>query len=247
MGLTLLWNRPSLSKATLSPLGTIPLFAPLKAMPASLRFLVFCALLSLGAGLRAQDETTPRSGPLGQLAESEQLATGIHELSDQQRTNLDNLIRYEIAAARAGNVNGFAGTFSGRRSEAELDATGIARMSDEQRERLDEHIAGFIADTPNIPYLTRAERGRYRGSSSADLREEDTIGRGPLLDVHGSVSVTVGGSSEGTFYGGSMTTIISDPKGRFNAIISIGTMRGAMPYYDRYERSGPLQRPILLP
>jgi hypothetical protein len=216
-------------------------------MPASFRILVTCALIGLSTSLSAQMEEPLREGPLTKLTAEEKLSTGIHELSDLERANLDNLINYEVAAARAGNVNGFAGTFSSRRSTPELDATGITRMSDDQRGRLDEHIAGFIADTPTIPYLTRNERGRNRGTGTSMLRDEDMIGRGPLLDVHGSVSVTVGGSSQGTFYGGSMTTIISDPKGRFSAIISIGTMRGDLPYSNRYERSGPLRRPVLIP
>ena len=209
-------------------------------MPVSIRSLVFLALLGTAVTLFAESEEAPAPrGPLSQLAESEELATGVHELSNQERANLNNLINYEISSARAGNVNGFAGTFSSRRSAAELDATGIERLAPDQRERLDQHIAGFIADTPTVPYLTRAERGRYRGAATRTPADEDMVSRPPLLNVHGSVSVTVGGSSAGSFYGGSMTTIISDPKGRFSAAISVGTMRGALPYYDRYERSGP--------
>lgn len=213
-------------------------------MSVSLRSLAFVTLIGTAVSLFAEsEEPTPApSGPISRIADSEKLATGVHELTALERANLDNLINYEIASARAGNVNGFAGSFSSRRSTAELDATGIDRLSDEQRERLDEHIAGFIADTPTIPYLTRAERGRYRGAGTRTPDEGDMVSRPPLLDVHGSVSVTVGGSSEGSFYGGSMTTVISDPKGRFSAAITVGTMRGALPYYDRYdryERSGP--------
>jgi|GEM_PF-1163895 len=213
-------------------------------MSVSLRSLVLLTLLGTAVSLFAESAETPApasSSPISGLGDSERLATGVHELSDQESANLDNLINFEIASARAGNVNGFAGTFSGRRSDAELDATGIKRLAIEQRERLDEHIAGFIADTPTIPYLTRSERGRYRGATRTP-DDQDMISRPPLLDVHGSVSVTVGGSSAGSFYGGSMTTIISDPQGRFSAAISVGTMRGSLPYYgsyDRYQRSGP--------
>lgn len=217
-------------------------------MSVSLRSFAIIALLGTTVSLFAESTETPDPaprGPLAQLGDIERLATGVHELTSQERANLDNLINYEISSARAGNVNGFAGTFSSRRSTAELDATGIKRLPAEQRERLDEHIAGFIADTPTIPYLTRSERGRYRGATRTP-DDHDMISRPPLLDVHGSVSVTVGGSSAGSFYGGSMTTIISDPKGRFSAAISVGTMRGSLPYddsYSRYRRSGPRLRP----
>jgi hypothetical protein len=217
-------------------------------MSVSLRSLALIAFIGTAVSLFAESEdpTPPSTGPISRIADSERLATGVHELTGQERANLDNLINYEISSARAGNVNGFAGSFSSRRSTAELDATGIERLSVEQRERLDDHIAGFIADTPTVPYLTRAERGRYRGSATRTLEEGDMISRPPLLNVNGSVSVTVGGSSAGTFYGGSMTTIISDPKGRFSAAITVGSMRGALPYYDRYdryERSSPRLRP----
>lgn len=172
---------------------------------------------------------------ISQLAQIETLATGVHELTAQEQANLENLIAYEVHSARAGGVNGFAGTFSARRTAAELEATGIERMADDQRERLDEHIAGFIADQP-ISYVYRGDRIGPGHSRTNDRDTEAFSGKGPLLEVHGSVTLEVGSSSQGTYYGGSVTTIISDPKGRFNAVISYGTTRGDLPYYD-YRRS----------
>ena len=170
----------------------------------------------------------------------------MHELSEQERANLDNLVAYEVASARAGNVNGFAGTFSSRRTESELEATGIERLSEEQRTRLDEHIAGYLADTPSVPYITRSERGRS-GSAARTEADDAFNGKGPKLEVHGSVTLEVGSGGGGSYYGGSVTTVISDPKGRFNAIISYGTTRGDLPYYDYdpryYDARGPYRRP----
>ncbi len=178
---------------------------------------------------------------ISRLANIESLATGVHELSKQERANLENLIAYEVNAARAGGVNGFAGTFSDRRTEAELEATGIIRMGDEQRVRLDEHIAGFIADQP-MPYVYRGERMGPRAGGQGRGNEAFT-GKGPLLQVNGSVTLEVGTSRAGTYYGGSATTIISDPKGRFSAAITFGTMRGDVPIYDYYDRrNGPYRR-----
>ncbi|GAB5559422.1 MAG: hypothetical protein SynsKO_10690 [Synoicihabitans sp.] len=177
---------------------------------------------------------------ISRLAEIETLTTGVHELSQQEQANLENLIAYEVNSARAGGVNGFAKTFSERRSDAELEATGIQRMSDEQRERLDQHIAGFIADQP-VSYVYQ---GNGSGGSNGRADTRPFKGKGPLLNVRNSVTLEVGTGSGGTYYGGSVTTVISDPKGRFNAVISYGTMRGDLPYYDY--RRGPyrdLSRP----
>lgn len=178
---------------------------------------------------------------ISRLANIESLATGVHELSKQEQANLENLIAYEVNAAQAGGVNGFAGAFSERRTEAELEATGIIRMGDEQRVRLDEHIAGFIADQP-MPFVYRGERLGPRAAGQGRGNEAFT-GKGPLLQVNGSVTLEVGTSRAGTYYGGSATTIISDPKGRFSAAVTVGTMRGDLPYYDYDDRRrGPYRR-----
>lgn len=210
------------------------------------RFRACCLAFLLPGIALAEEETATTTEPaevdgyfLSRLVEIESLATGVHELSKQEQANLENLIAYEVSSARAGGVNGFAGGFSERRSAPELEATGINRMSDEQRVRLDEHIAGFLADQP-VSYVYsgdgRGSRSTHRGDG------EDFRGKGPLLNVSGSVTLTVGTSSAGSFYGGSATTVISDPKGRFNAVISYGTMKGNLPYYDYPSRRGPFRR-----
>ncbi len=215
-----------------------------------LTFLLrLCLIAATVAGALRADETPEATEEsteiegyfISRLAEIESLTTGVHELSKQEQANLENLIAYEVSSARAGGVNGFAKTFSERRSDSELEATGIKRMSGEQRERLDQHIAGFIADQP-VSYVYQGE-GRGRSTTRADTRP--FTGKGPLLNVRNSVTLEVGTGNGGTYYGGSVTTVISDPKGRFNAIISYGTSRGNLPYYDSYGR-GPyrsLSRP----
>jgi hypothetical protein len=165
----------------------------------------------------------PQGAFLGRLAESEVMATGVHELTPLQQANLENLIAYEVHSARAGGVNGFARTFSERRSEAEREATGIDHLSPAQRERLDQHIAGFIADQAVVPYVYRRS-GRGEGPVT-NHAEGDFSGQGPLLEVHGAVTVEAGTCSVGTYYGASATTVISDPKGRFQAVITYGTGR----------------------
>ncbi len=202
-------------------------------MSASLRFLRLAALATSvwAAATCAGQNWTPSADFLARLSTDEELATGVHELSEQERANLENLIAYEVASARAGNVSGFAGSFSSRRSDAELDATGIDRLSDDQRDRLDQHIAGYLADTPTVPYISRRDRIARTTAGDPDAVE----GRGPLLEVHGSVTLEVGSVGGDSYYGGNVTTVISDPKGRFSAVISYGTSRGAVPYYDEWD------------
>src|SRR5690606_9249464 len=140
------------------------------AVSARLPRLLTLAFLLLGATLVASGQQwESQQSFTTRMAEEEKLATGVHEMTDQEQANLDNLVAYEVASARAGGVTGFAGTFSSRRTDAELDATGLDRLSDEQRTRLDEHIAGHIADTPSVPYLTRADRGRSAGTADGKL------------------------------------------------------------------------------
>jgi len=169
---------------------------------------------------------------LSRLATGETLATGVHELSRLEQANLENLIAYEVHSAQAGGVSGFAKTFSERRTEAELEATGIHRLSDEQRQRLDQHIAGFIAEQP-VSYVFRGHRADSPRNASRSTPQAFSR-KGPLLHVNGSVTMEVGSSSAGTYYGGSATAVITDPKGRFQAVISYGTRRGDLPVYDDY-------------
>lgn len=221
-----------------------------------LRFYFGCSLITTGATLAAGEEpmvaepvatTTTAEAPappalegyfISRLASIETLTTGVHELTKQEQANLENLIAYEVNAARAGGVNGFAGGFSERRTESELVATGLDRLGDDQRIRLDEHIAGFIADQPLL-FVYRGDRSGPRAPDQGD-REGEFTGQGPRLLVNGSVTLEVGTSRAGTYYGGSATTIIRDPKGRFSAAVTIGTMRGDVPVYDYYDtRRGP--------
>jgi len=190
-----------------------------------------------------QSSSTEATGVAGyflsRMASSESLATGVHELTGREQANLENLIAFEVHSAQAGGVTGFARTFSERRTEAELEATGIHRLSDDQRHRLDEHIAGFIAEQP-VAFVYRGER-MGGGSRVSRPTEGDFRGKGPLLNVNGSVTLEVGSSSAGTYYGGSVTTVISDPQGRFQAAISYGRVKGdtSYYYYDPRYRRGP--------
>lgn len=189
--------------------------------------------------MRETDDTTvaPDSRFLDRLGEDQLMATGVHELTPLQRANLENLIAYEVHSAQAGGVNGFARTFSERRTSAEIEATGIDHLSEDQREALDQHVAGFIADQAQaFVYMPSSERARRLAETHAD---EDFTGQGPRLLVRNAITVEAGTSDLGTYYGGSATTVISDPKGRFQAVISYGQWKSD---YE-YPRSRTSQRP----
>jgi hypothetical protein len=167
--------------------------------------------------------TTPH---LDTLPIEAQVAAGLPELTLTERQSLEAFLAYEIAAARAGNVSGFARTFSTRRTPEELAATGLDRRTADQRAAFDTQVAARLAERPAIPFVTRRQRG-------ADATPIDHVGTPPWR-VHGSVTATVGTSSAGTFYGGSLTTAVTDPTGRFTAQITYGTLRGALPYLEPY-------------
>jgi|GEM_PF-2287347 len=197
----------------------------------------FIASGRLAAGLIAALVLGPLTGAaalphLDQLSASESLATGLVDLTDQERANLDNLIAYEVASARAGGVTGFAGTFSSRRSDGELDATGLNRLGDDQRERLDQHIAGMIADHAAGPFVYSPALSGHGAADGTDTSDAAEI-KAPGLILRHEVSVTVGGGDGGSYYGGSVTTTMIDPKGRWAASVSVGASKGATPYYGR--------------
>lgn len=195
-------------------------------MPAGRHFSLILALL-LPWAAAAETGPPPATTPLLDLMPAAaQAAAGLEALTLTERQSLEAFLGYEIAAARAGNVSGFARTFSTRRTADELAATGLDRLTEEQRTAFDTHVAGRLAERPLVPFVTRRQRG-------ADATPIDHLGTPPWR-VHGSVTATVGTSSAGTFYGGSLTTAVTDPTGRFTAQVTYGTLRGALPYYDSY-------------
>jgi hypothetical protein len=188
-------------------------------------------LLPLVAAGDPSPAADPSATPLLDLTPpATQTAAGLDELTATERLNLEAYLAYEIAAARAGNVAGFARSFTTRRTSEELAATGLDRLSPAQRAAWDTHVAVRLAERPSLAYPLRRNRPR---PADGDAPAIDHVARPPWR-VHGSVTATVGSSSAGTFYGGSMTTAITGPDGRFTAQITYGTLRGNLPYYDPY-------------
>jgi hypothetical protein len=130
-------------------------------------------------------------------------AAGLAHLSVDQMAVLDALVQRDIAAARQGDVVAFARSFTERRTVDEAKAAGLDRLNDAERARLNATIADVIAHRPAVafvPYI--APKGTAREVKTAPRPWE----------VHGEVSMFVGGGSGGrSWYGGSFDTWATDP------------------------------------
>jgi hypothetical protein len=107
------------------------------------RTLGIAALLVLitaghAAGLRYTDGLAPEA----------QIAAGLRRVSPAQLSALNEQIGRELALARAGDVRGFAGTFSGRRTAAERAAAGLDLLTDAERGRIDALVVTLLASPP---------------------------------------------------------------------------------------------------
>lgn len=159
------------------------------------------------------------------LAPEAQIAAGIRRLTSEQLTVLNRQIGQELSLARAGDVRGFAGTFSGRRTAAERTAAGIDQLTDEERARIDGLVATLLANPawPTWPVTLP----RARDSSVEPVSDRPRL--------HGQVTAMVGWGSGGySTYGGSISTHYYDPARRFSASVEISDYRtdhGNLPRY----------------
>ena len=136
----------------------------------------------------------------GDLSADERIQCGLQKLDDTQLACVDALVQRELLLAKQGRTKGFAKTFSQRRTDMEIKATGLSLLTEEEKTGIDTRVAAKLALTP-IPAAPLA-----MGSDAVTI---DVKKKG--LEVHGSVSLMVGGNSNGgSFYGGAMETTLSD-------------------------------------
>ncbi len=146
------------------------------------------------------------------LSVSDQAAAGLGTLTEGELATFNQLVHQELTLARQGNITGFAGTFTGRRSPEQRTTTGLERLSAEQRAHIDTLVAYRLA-APTLALWVPRSTGKDRSEAAR---------RPSPFPVRSSVSLTYGAGSGGTrFYGGSMTTTYDDPGGRFSATVSI--------------------------
>ena len=96
------------------------------------------------------------------LSLEERAAVGLEKLSPEQKTALDALVVKEMKLARQGDVRGFTGTFTSRRSETERASAGLAALTTSDQYQLDRVVSRALATLPpGAPVaLTRAPRER---------------------------------------------------------------------------------------
>ena len=166
-----------------------------------LRAGIACAAMLLATMARAAE-----AGFSDGLSAEEKAACGITRLTAAQLAALDGLVGRDVTLARQGGVTGFSSAFLARHSAQERAAAGIGLLSDKERSTLDRLAARAIAMGPPPSSLVSA----------------------PLsVEVHGDLSLTVGGGSHGSsFYGTSMDLFVTDPSGKFTIGVGFSEYRG---------------------
>lgn len=181
--------------------------------------LLACGALSISAAANASESFT------GSLSSADAAASGIARLSASETAALDQVVAHDETLARQGAVTGFSTTFLERRTAQERAAAGIDHLTPDQSAKLDDLVARAIASGS-------AQAVFYQ--SAAVFPSEMTVP--PLRpQIHGDVSFTIGGGKGGSFYGGSMDVIMTDPEGRYSAAVGFSEYRGrgrCLPWTD---------------
>jgi len=175
-----------------------------------LRSLLIAASLILvgsAAGAGFSDSLTPQ----------EKAASGLVRLTPAQASKLDALVARDEVLAREGAVTGFSTSFTQRRTGKERLEAGLEGLSASQRARLDSLVAFAIADpAPVVPVYEPRPAPPAASFSSPPLKPE----------VHGDISLTVGGGKGVSFFGSDLDINITDPLGRYSISIGISEYRG---------------------
>jgi hypothetical protein len=181
------------------------------------RFGLACAALlavalARGADLRFSDG----------LSAEEKVAAGFPKLGAPQIAALDRLVARDVTLAHEGGVTGFASTFAARHTAPERAAAGIDRLSALERAALDSLAARTIALGP-----PPEDEFRYAPPQAPPPPPATLVSAPPHLEVHGDVSLTIGGGGHGSsFYGTSMDLFVTDPSGKFTLGVGVGEFHG---------------------
>ena len=200
----------------------------------SLRFALLSVVLAAGGAgcLRAADTgtgSTSAANFTSALPAWAKNADGLHKLTAEQQKALNDAVAHDISLAQQGDTVAFANSFSARRTEAQRTALGLNQLSFEQLNHLNDDVAHAIAYRPQLSVAPPAPRG-----------EGSMVNAGAIASfkrpwqTHGELSLTVGGSKRGTFYGGTAEIDETDPSGNFTLSVAVSQFRGkGLPYcYD---------------
>ena len=174
------------------------------------------------------------------LSSEERAAAGTQKLTPAQTAQLDRLVSHDVTLAQQGGVTGFSSDFLARHTQAERTSAGISLLSDKERATLDSLVARAIAlgPPPEQPFTYSPPQAAPPPPPPAE-----TLVSAPLrAEIHGDVSVTVGGGSHGSsFYGTSLDLNVTDPSGKFTLGVGFDEYRGKgiLPLYGPFAPYGP--------
>jgi hypothetical protein len=175
------------------------------------------------------------------LSPEEKAAIGAAKLSPPQVADLDGLVSHDVTAAHQGGVTGFSTEFLARRTDAESAASGVDNLSDKERTVLDTLVARAIALGPPPDEEFRFTPPAPK-AAPPPVPSQTQVSAPLKAELHGDVSLTVGGGSHGSsFYGTSFDAYYTDPSGKFTIAVGFDEFRGKgpLPFYGAYEPYGP--------
>jgi hypothetical protein len=162
---------------------------------------------------------------INDLSPQERTAVGLSKLTPSQAATLVVFVAHDARLARQGSVTGFSSTFLARLAPSQREAAGIDQLSEKEQAALDTFVARTIAlgPPPDQAYTYSPPE-----KASPPPPPAPTLVSAPLhAEVHGDLSVTVGGGSHGSsFYGTSMDLNVTDPTGKFTVGIGFEEFRG---------------------
>jgi len=155
------------------------------------------------------------------LTPDEQAGCGLSQLSAPETARLNQLEGRDERFALEGGVSGFDKTFSARLKPADFAATGLGHLAPRQLARLDDLIAFRLAHPePEAPHfeaktVLSSDPAPTRPGSVAVTPPPAVVAPAWRPEIHGDVSLTVGGGKGGRFYGGGMDLRVTDPSGKY--------------------------------
>lgn len=156
------------------------------------------------------------------LSPEDRAATGLARLTPTQVSILNALVAHDVKLARDGGVTGFSSAFSARHTEKERMSAGMSLLSERERLNLDTLVSRAIAIGP-----APDEGFAYSPPQPTPPPSETEVSAPQKTEVHGDVSLTVGGGSHGqSFYGTSMDLYVTDPKHGFTVGVGFSEFRG---------------------
>jgi len=160
-------------------------------------------------------------------------ADGLNKLSADQLKSLNQAVAHDVQLAQQGQTVAFANSFSARRTEAQRTALGLNQLSFEQLNHLNDDVAHTIAYRPQLTVTPTGEAPMVDAGAVASFKRP--------WQTHGEVSLTIGGSKRGSFYGGTAEVDETDPSGNFTLSVAISQFKGkglplcyGGPYADGY-------------